>query len=164
MLKSTTMSKVITRNKDAVVRERTLRNHMASHVIADKEDRSRGWEIPSDPCMYCCSLAEVTGCGVAMAGNKVIPDCKYHNVPEFMQKSLKPTAKFPSTNKPINCPIFSGVGIKPTDVHVPKYSMLEHYKQVHGLDYEQEPMEELEQYVISEEEMKKVSKKLKIGK
>ena len=141
MLKSTTMSKVITRNKDAVVRERTLRNHMASHVIAYKEGRSRRWEIPSDPCMYCCSSVEITGCGVVVAGDTVVPDCKYHNVPEFKKSLLKPVAKFPSTNKPIKCPICSDIGIKPTDVFVPKYNMLEHYKQVHVMDYEQEPSE-----------------------
>ena len=114
--------------------------------------------------MYCRLSVDITGCGVAVAGNMVIPNCKYHDVPEFKKSLLKPIAKFPSTNKPIKCPTCSDVGIKPTDVFVPKYNMLEHYKQAHGMDYEQEPSEELEEYVISEEEMKKVSKKFKIGK
>merc|ERR1739845_170883 len=70
--------------------------------------------------------------------------------------------QFPSTNKPIKCPICSNVGVKPTNVFIPKYNMLEHYKQVHEIDYEQEPLEELEKHVISDEEMKKVSGKFPI--
>ena len=164
MLKSVSMKQVLTRNKYPLVRERTLRNHMTSHIIADKQGDSRGWEIPLDPCMYCCSSVEIMGCGITIVGNKVMPDCKYQNVPAFKQKLLKPIEKFTSTNKPIKCPICSDVGVKPTNVFIPKYNMLEHYKQVHDIDYEQEPLEELENHVISDEEVKKVSGKFPIRK
>jgi len=160
----TICAEVLTRNKYPLVRERTLRNHMASHIIADKQGDSRGWEIPLDPCMYCCSSVEIMGCGITIVGNKVMPDCKYQNVPAFKQKLLKPIKQFPSTNKPIKCPICSDVGVKPTNVFIPKYNMLEHYKQVHDIDYEQEPLEELENHVISDEEVKKVSGKFPIRK
>merc|ERR1739845_207273 len=84
--------------------------------------------------------------------------------PEIQTKLLKPIKQFPSTNKPIKCPICSDVGVKPTNVFIPKYNMLEHYKQVHDIDYEQEPLEELENHVISDEEVKKVSGKFPIRK
>jgi len=90
--------------------------------------------------------------------------CKYQNVPAFKQKLLKPIKQFPSTNKPIKCPICSDVGVKPTNVFIPEYFEVVPYKQVHDIDYEQEPLEELENHVISDEEVKKVSGKFPIRK
>ena len=47
---------------------------------------------------------------------------------------------------------------------VSEYFEVVPYKQVHDIDYEQEPLEELENHVISDEEVKKVSGKFPIRK
>ena len=103
-----------------------------------------------------------TGCSIAIRHGRVMPDCKFQDIPSFSQKTLKPIVKFPSSNMPIKCPICSQVGIKPSDVFIPKYNMLEHYKQVHDMDYEQGAVEELEGYVVAMEEMSKVTDKFPI--
>ena len=85
---------VLTNSKDKTRRERILRNHMASHVIAAWEGRWKGSEIAHDPCMYCCSSMRRTGCTVEIVGSKVKPECKFQHVPEFPQKSLKSSKIF----------------------------------------------------------------------
>ena len=67
---------VLTNSKDKTRRERTLCNHMASHMIAAWEGRWKGSEIAHDPCMYCCSSMRVTGCSVQIVVTKVKPHRK----------------------------------------------------------------------------------------
>ena len=148
---------VLTNSKDKTRRERILRNHMASHVIAAWEGRWKGSEIAHDPCMYCCSSMRMTGCTVEIVGSKVKPECKFQHVPEFPQKSLKSSKNFPTTNQPMRCERCSSAGPKPKEVFIPKYNMLSHYKEVHGIDYDEEHCDNLHKYVIGEDEKKKVT-------
>jgi len=135
---------------------------MASHIIADREGRWKGPEIPLDPCMYCCSSMKMTGCSVDIVGTKVKPDCKLQHVPEFPQKSLKRTKNYPTTNQPVRCDRCSSAGPKPKEVFIPRYNMLDHYKEVHGMDHTEEQCSDLHKYVIDEEEKRNVTDKFEV--
>ena len=51
--------------------------------------------------------------------------------------------KFPSTNQPVKCPDCSVRGRKQEAVFIPKYNMMEHYKQEHELVCDEESAQEL---------------------
>ena len=53
-------------------------------------------------------------------------------------------------------------GQKQRDVFILKYNMLEHYKQEHDLDDDEESAEELNKYRISSEEKEQVVDRFKI--
>ena len=129
---------------------------MASHIIAAWEGRWKGAEMPLDPCMYCCSSIKTTGCSVDIVGSMVKPECRIQHVPDFSQKSLKSCKKFPTTNQPMRCDVCSSLGPKTKDVFIPKYNMLDHYREKHDMDYNAECYDDLHKYVIDEGEKKRV--------
>ncbi len=86
--------------------ERLLRNHMARHILEGK-----GWGgdiVPAEPCGWCgggeCSVQIIGSTKTA----KVQVECRrFHNLnlPRFsLAMAQKNTAKFPSTNHPLQCP------------------------------------------------------------
>ena len=144
--------------------ERTLCNHNASHIIIDTEGRWEGPSIPLDPCMYCCSSMNFTGCKVNIVESKVNTNYKEHYVPAFNLSWIKKNklVKFPSSNQPVKCLDCSTRGRKKRDVFIPKYNILKHYKKEHDLDYNKEHTPELNGYVICEKEKKEVVDKFRI--
>ena len=144
------------------IRERALRNHMASHIIANEEGRWEGTSISSDPCMYCCSSIAQTACNVKIVGSSVVDECKTYSVERFSNSLLKPVKKFPSSNQPIKCQDCSE-GRNQTPVFIPAYNMLKHCKQVHGLHNDEMRADELKKYAILADEKAKVVDLFKIN-